>query len=372
MRTVKQTQTKQTSSKQSSSDHNESLKRKDELLGKEEEMVLLKNLDWTTEQKCIIKKWKPEQMKFSAKYPHHGKLQDETIKREAHEDSNMTNVESDANKETSKNLTAQWIWLETFVVDDGWQEFRSETLLLDTTEVLKEEIHLVMSEHLIVQTEENLDYPMMETSKEHRSLEFALNNEVSEELSVQLELLQEMAEMSTVLHRVQQGKLFQVTKFNAVTLLLEEGNNYLEFNKRYVFVNAQQFALQEKLNETAMHRRLHNGAVKHDEPVEGNARSETGTMNSTYGKKSEFDLRVSIVEEIVLSLRNLWNHWIGNGNSGMDTVSQAKKIDETHLSNGHRKQLKKRSWKIEHNWNLIHGMEEGAQLNVNGTQDNTL
>ena len=56
-----------------------------------------------------------------------------------------------------------------------------------------------------------------------------------------------------------------------------------------------------------------------------------------------------------------------------DAVSQANDIDETQLSNSHRKQLKKRSWKIEHNLNLIHGMEEGAQLKMKGTpQDDTL
>ena len=56
MRTVKQTQTRQTPSKGSSSDRNESLKRKDELLGKQEEMTLLKALDWTTKGKCTLKK----------------------------------------------------------------------------------------------------------------------------------------------------------------------------------------------------------------------------------------------------------------------------------------------------------------------------
>ena len=135
---VKQTQTEQTSIKQSSSDHNESLKRKDELLGKQEEMVLLKTLDWTTKGKCTVKKWKPEQMKCSDKCLNHGKLQDKTIKREAHEDSNMTNVESNTNKGTSKNRIAEWMWnwQETFVVDDGWQDFRSESLLVDTKQVL--------------------------------------------------------------------------------------------------------------------------------------------------------------------------------------------------------------------------------------------
>ena len=148
MRTVKQTQLRHTSSKESSGDRNESLKRrKDELLGKQEERASLKALDCTTKGKCTVRKWKPEQMKCSDKCPNHGKLQDKTIKREAHKDSNMTNIESNANKETSKRLTAEWMrnWPEIFVVDDGWQDFRSETLLVDTEQVLEEEIHLVMS-----------------------------------------------------------------------------------------------------------------------------------------------------------------------------------------------------------------------------------
>ena len=229
MRTVKQTQTKQTSSKQSSSDHNKSLERKDELLGKEEEMVLLKALDWTTKGTCTMKKWKPEQMKCSGMCPNHGKLQDKTIKREAHEDSNMTNVEGNANKGTSRNLIAEWMWNwpEKFVVDNGWQDFRSETLLVDTKQVLEEEIHLVMSEHLVVQTEENLDYAMTKTRKEHRSLTFTLSKQTSEETSVQLELLQDRTDVSTVLQNVQQGKLFQVKMFYDSTLLLEKETNVL-------------------------------------------------------------------------------------------------------------------------------------------------
>ena len=322
-----------------------------------------------------MKKWKPEQMKCSDKCPNHGKLQDKTIKREAHEDSNMTNFESDANKETSKRLTVKRMknWPEIFVVDDGWQDFHSETLLVDTEQVLEEEIHLVMSEHLILQTEETLDYTMTETMKEHRSLAFASNNETSEEMSVQLELLQVMAEVSTVLQDVRQGKLFQVTVFYDITLLLEERNKCYEFVKSYDFVNEQRYTLPGDLNEIVMYQKLCHVAMKHVKPVEGNARSETRTMISTYGKKSQIVFKVSLVEEIIPSHSNVWNHWNGNGNSGMDAVAQANDIDKTQLSKGHRKQPKKRIWKIEHNWNLIHGMEEGAQLNMNGTpQDDTL
>ena len=372
MRTVKQTQTKQTSSKQNSSDHNESLKRKDELLGKQEERASLKALDCTTKGKCTMKRWQHEQIKCSDMCPNHGKLQD---KCGAHEGSKKTNVESDANKETSKRLAAEWMWNrpETFVVDNGWQDFRSGTLLVDTQQVLEEETHLVMSEHLIVQTEETLDYTMTETMKEHRSLAFTSNNETSEELSVQLELLQEITEVSTVLQKIQQGKLFQVTVFYDITLLPEERNKCYEFVKSYDFVNEQRYTLPEDLNEIVMHRKQCHVAMKHDKPAKGHAKIETQIVNATFGKKTDFDFNESLLEETIPSHSSIWNPWNGNGNSGMDAVAQANVIDETQLSNGHRKQLKKRSWKIEHNWNLIQEMVEGAQLNVNGTpQDKPL
>ena len=374
MTIVKQFQPRHTSSEESSGDRNELLKRrKDELLGKQEERASLKALDCTTKGKCTVKKWKPEQMKCSDKCPNHGKLQDKTFKREAHEDSNMTNIESNANKGTSKNLIAEWMWNwpETFFVDNGWQDFQSEILLVDTEQVLEEEIHLVMSEHLVVQTEETLDYRMTETMQEHRSLAFASNNETSEEFSVQLELLQVMAEVSTILQDVRQGKLFQVTVFYDITLLLEERNKCYEFVKCYDFVNEQRYTLPEELNEIVMYRKLCHVAMKHDNPAKGNAKIETQIVNATFGKKTDFDFNESLLEETILSHRNVWNHWIGNGNSGMDAVAQANVIDETQLSNGHRKQSKRRIWKIEHNWNLIHGTEERSQLNGNGTRDDT-
>ena len=67
-------------------------------------------------------------------------------------------------------------WPEAFAVDDDWQDFCSKTLLVDTEQVLEEKIHLVMSEHLIVQTEETLDYTMMQTKKEQRSSALASND----------------------------------------------------------------------------------------------------------------------------------------------------------------------------------------------------
>ena len=79
---------------------------------------------------------------------------------------------------------------------------------VDTEQALEEEIHLIMRVHLIVQTEEFLDYTMTETMKEHRSLPFASNMETSQEPRVHFQLLQERAKLITVLKHVQQGKLF--------------------------------------------------------------------------------------------------------------------------------------------------------------------
>ena len=84
---MKQTQTRQTSSEENSSDRNGSLKRKDELMGKQEEMALLKALNWTTKGTCTMNKKKSVQTKCSDKCSTCGKLRVKAIKREAHEDS---------------------------------------------------------------------------------------------------------------------------------------------------------------------------------------------------------------------------------------------------------------------------------------------
>ena len=270
-------------------------------------MVLLKTLDWTTKGKCTVKKWKPEQMKCSDKCSNHGKLQNKTFKREAHEDSNMTNVESNANKETSKPLTAEWMWnwQETFVVDDSWQDFRSETFLVDNTQVFKDEIHMVMNEHLVVQTEETLDFTMTETMKEHISLTFASSKPTLEDSSVQFELLQgRSAEAFTVLQDVRQGKLFQLTMFYDSNLLLEGGNKCYGFVKCYDFVNEQRYTLPEDLNEIVMYRKLCHVAMKHDKPAKGNAKVETQIVDATIGKKTDFDFNESLLEETIPSHSN--------------------------------------------------------------------
>ena len=178
-----------------------------------------------------------------------------------------------ANQGTSQLITTECIQIlsETFIVDNGRQDVRSETLLVDTKQVLEEDIHLGMSEHSISQTKENLNHTMAETRKEHRFLSFASSKQSSEELNVKLELLQESAENTAVQQDIQQGKTFEVTMFHDSTLLLEEGNKCFEFDKSYGFVHEQQFALLDDCNEEAMYRKVCHVAAKHDKPVECNA-----------------------------------------------------------------------------------------------------
>ena len=269
-----------------------------------------------------------------------------------------------ANQGTSQLITTECIqnWSKTFIVDNGRQDVRSETLLVDTKQVLEEDIHLGMNEHSISQTKENLNHTMMETMIEQRSLTFELSKQSSEELSVQLELLQESAGVTAIQQDIQQGKIFEVTMFHDSTLLLEEGNKCFEFDKNYGFVHEQQFELLDDCNEEAMYRKLCHVAAKHDEPVECNAKGETRTMIATFGEKFDVDFKVSLVEETIPSNKNEWNPRIGNGNSGMDAVAQANGMDKTQLSKGHRKRPKKQAWKFEHTSNLLHGMVESVQL----------
>ena len=269
-----------------------------------------------------------------------------------------------ANQGTPQLITTECIQKlsETFIVDNGRQDVRSETLLVDTKQVLEEDIHLGMSEHSISQTKEVLNHTMAETRKEHRFLSFASSKQTLGESSVQRELLQESAEVFTVQQDVQQGKIFEVTMLHDSTLLLEAGNKCFDFDKSYGFVHEQQFALLDDCSEKAMYRKLCHVAAKHDKPVECNAKGETRTMIATFGKKFDFDFKVSLVEETIPSNNNVWNPRIGNGNSGMDAVAQANSMDKTQLSKGHRKRPKKQAWKFEHTSNLLHGMVERVQL----------
>ena len=172
--------------------------------------------------------------------------------------------------------------------------------------------------------------------------------------------------MKKLLPHARQANLFVVTRFCTDSVLREEGNKSFELDKSYYL------CMGNNWNDGALYRKLCHVANKHYTPVEGNAKCETQAVNEPFGEKFDFDYKVRLVEVTIPSDRDVWIHSIGNGNSGMDAVAQAIDIDKTLLSKCHCKRPKKRSWKIELTWNMIHGMEENAQSNKNATQDDTV
>ena len=137
------------------------------------------------------------------------------------------------------------------------------------------------------------------------------------------------------------------------------------------FVHDQQYTLQDDWNEEVVYQKLCHVAKKDDKPIEGNAKCGTHNVNALFGKKTDFVLIVRLIEETIQSNDNVWNPWIGNGNSGIDAVSQANDIDETQMSKDHRKQPKKRTWTIETTWTLIQEMDERTQWKENVIRDDT-
>ena len=170
--------------------------------------------------------------------------------------------------------------------------------------------------------------------------------------------MRERAEVVTVQQDVQQGKLFQVTMFCIRNLHFEEGNRCFELDRNFEFVNEQHFALQNVWNEEAMYQKLCHVAMKHNKQEKGHAKGETHTMNEPFGKKTDFDFEVSLVEEAIQSNNNVWKLWTGKVNSGINAVAQANGIDNTQLSNGHRKQQNERIGTVERISNLRREMEK--------------
>ena len=155
-----------------------------------------------------------------------------------------------------------------------------------------------------------------------------------------------------------------MTPFSVANLLLEGGNKCFELYKSLGFMHEPQFALQDDWNEETMYQNFCHVAMEHDNPLEGNSKSETQTMNAIFGKKFHFDFKIGLVEETNPSDSTVWSRWTGIGSSGMDAVAQANGIDKTQLSNGHRKKQRKRTCGIELTltWNLIQGMEKNVHL----------
>ena len=267
-------------------------------------------------------------------------------------------IVSEMSKENSENS------LDIFAVERNWQEVSTKSLLLEIKQVWQEEMQLVAGDHTIVKQEENKEFLITEEKNEHERVAFTTNFQTSEKFCVTLDLPKQSIGVASVQQLVK-GKYstqLQATNVTVNTLTFEEGKKCSQLDRENGFVNECQIELHEVPSGKAIYRRHFSGLLERDQPAEENARNGTTSVNVSFGRKHDVDLKEKMPDKIIPNDSENRNNWLGNGNSGMDAVAQANPNAYTQLSSGHRKQFEKRVLKCEHSSNLLHGMFESVQL----------
>ena len=267
-------------------------------------------------------------------------------------------IVSEMSKENSENS------LDIFAVERNWQEVSTKSLLLEIKQVWQEEMQLVAGDHTIVKQEENKEFLITEEKNEHERVAFTTNFQTSEKYCVTLDLPKQSIGVASVQQLVK-GKYstqLQATNVTVNTLTLEEGKKCSQLDREKGFVNECQIELHEVPSDKAIYRRHFSGLLERDQPAEENARNGTTSVNVSFGRKHDLDLKEKMPDKIIPNDSENRNNWLGNGNSGMDAVAQANPNAYTQLSSGHRKQFEKRVLKCEHSSNLLHGIFESVQL----------
>ena len=274
---------------------------------------------------------------------------------------------SEMSKENTENSP------DIFVVERNWQEVSTKPLLLENKQVWQDEMHLAVSDHMIVKHDKNMGFSFTEGKNGHESFAIKSNIRTLEELSVKLDLLKEKIDVASVRQHVEekQPTQMQAVKFAAKTLTLEEGKRCSQLEKVVGFV-------KECLRYIAFPLELHGGSrgvpvyqrhtssdlLERNQPSEENTSDRTKAVKMSFCRRHDDELKDKLLDKIIPNDSENCNNWIGNGNSGMDAVAQANPNAYTKpkLSNGHRKQFEKRLLKVEHSSNLLHGMVESGQL----------
>ena len=218
---------------------------------------------------------------------------------------------SEMSKENTENSP------DIFVVERNWQEVSTKTLLVEIKQVWKEEMHLAMSDHMIVEQDENMGFSIVEEKKEHESFAIKSNLRTLEEFNVMLDLVKQNMDVASVRQHV---KKKQSTQMQAIKL--------------------------------AVNTLTHEDGAK--------------AVKMLFRRKHDVELKEKLLDKIIPNDSENCNNWLGNGNSGMDAVAQANPNVHTQLNTGQSKQFEKRAWKFEPISIRLPGRNESAQLNTTG------
>ena len=256
---------------------------------------------------------------------------------------------------------------DMFVVERNWQEVSTKPLLLENKQVWQDEMHLAVSDHMIVEQDKSMGFSIVEEKNEHESFAIKSNLRTLEDFTVKLDLLKENIDVASVRQHVEekQPTPMQAVKFAAKTLTLDEGKKCSQMNKVVKFVKECQSELHEVPRGKAIYRRLFSGLLERNQPSEENTSDRTRAVKMSFWRK-HVELKEKPLDKIIPNDREKCNNWLGNGNSGMDAVAQANPNVRTQLSTGQSKQFEKRAWKFEPISIRLHGRNESAQLNTTG------
>ena len=256
---------------------------------------------------------------------------------------------SEMSKENTENSP------DIFVVERNWQEVSTKPLLLEIKQVWQDEMHLAVSDHMIVEQDKNMEFSVVEEKNEHESFAIKSNLRNLEEFTVMLDLVKQHMDVASVRQHVKekQSTQKQAIKLAINTLTLEEGRKCSQTNIVVEFVKECQLDFHQDSRGKAIYRRHLSGLLECYQPSIDNAKIGTNAVNMSFWRKYDVELKEKLLDKIIPNDSENCNNWLGNGNSGMDAVAQANPNVHTQLSTGHRKQFEKRAWKFEPNLNSI-------------------
>ena len=255
---------------------------------------------------------------------------------------------SEISKENTENSP------DKFVVERNWQEVSTKPLRLEIKQAWQDEMHLAVSDHMIVEQDENMGFSIVEEKNEHKNFAIDSNLRTLREITVMLDLVKQNMDVASGRQHVKekQSTQQQAIKLAVITLTHEEGRKCSQMNKMIEFVKECQVELHEYSRGKAMYK--------------DNASDGAKAVKMSFRRKHDVELKEKLLDKIIPNDSENCNNWSGDGNSGMDAVAQANPNVQSQLSTGHSKQFVKRAWKFEPISIRLHGMNESAQLNTNG------
>ena len=93
---------------------------------------------------------------------------------------------------------------DKFVVERNWQEVSTKPLLLEIKQVWQDEMHLAVSDHMIVEQDENMGFSIVEEKNEDESFAIESDLRTLEDFTVMLDLVKEHMDVASVRQHVKE------------------------------------------------------------------------------------------------------------------------------------------------------------------------